>query len=277
MSDVLGSPPAPASSASQGASPASDPAPEHAPGAHWQREELAASFAERRRILIPLLELQEDVIGRLFARHGHPVERFLDLGCGAGAMSELLLRALPRAQGVLVDFSEPMLARAAVELARHSGRWQALTGDLNDPAWRAALPSCRYDAAVSGLAIHHLPGARKRELFAEVLELLEPGGMFVNMDYVSIEGPLRGVFDEQMLANAVRAERQAGGTHAEHELDLDDGDDRPDSVEDQLRWLREAGFEQVEAHFKWAEAAIFGGVRPGGRLAEETRETPWTQ
>jgi SAM-dependent methyltransferase len=234
------------------------------PGAHWQREELAASFTERRRILIPLLELQEDVIRRLLARHERPIVRFLDLGCGAGAMSELLLSADgagSEASGVLVDFSQPMLARAGVNLAGYAGRWQAVTGDLNDPAWGDALPGGRYDAVVSGLVIHHLPPERKRALFAEILELLEPGGMFVNMDYVAIDGPLRGLFDEEMLANAVRAERESGGTRHEHEVDLEDDDDRPDTVEDQLRWLRDAGFEQVEVHFKWAEAAVFGGVR----------------
>jgi tRNA (cmo5U34)-methyltransferase len=236
-----------------------------APGAHWQHEELAASFAERRRILIPLLELQEDVITRLFTRSKRPVKRFLDIGAGAGAMSELMLGmegAKSDSRGVLVDFSEPMLARAAVNLAAYAGRWQAVTGDLNDAAWRDALPGRRYDAVVSGLAIHHLPPERKPALFAEILELLEPGGMFVNMDYVAIDGPLRGLFDEQMLANAVRAERESGGTRHEHEVDLEDDDDRPDTVEDQLRWLREAGYEQVEVHFKWAEAAIYGGMRP---------------
>jgi hypothetical protein len=86
--------------------------------------------------------------------------------------------------------------------------------------------------------------------------------MFVNMDYVAIDGPLRGLFDEEMHAAAVRAERESGGTHPEHDLDLEDDDDRPDTVEDQLRWLRDAGFEQVEVHFKWAEAAVYGGARP---------------
>lgn len=247
-------------------------------GAHWQQEELAASFAERRRILIPLLELQEDVLTRLFSRSEHPVRRFLDVGAGAGAMSELMLGASvtgSESSGVLVDFSQPMLARAGVNLAGYAGRWQAVTGDLNEPAWRDALPGGRYDAVVSGLAIHHLLPERKPSLFAEILELLEPGGMFVNMDYVAIDGPLRGLFDEEMLANAVgaasspEAERESGGARHEHALsphekaDLEDDDDRPDTVEDQLRWLRDAGFEQVEVHFKWAEAAIFGGMRPG--------------
>ncbi|MCW3018971.1 MAG: hypothetical protein JWN10_1279 [Solirubrobacterales bacterium] len=237
------------------------------PGAHWQHEELAASFAERRRILIPLLELQEDVLTRLFSRSEHPVKRFLDVGAGAGAMSELMLGAGgagPESHAVLVDFSQPMLDRAAVNLAGYAGRWQAVTGDLNDPSWRDALPDGRYDAVVSGLAIHHLPPERKPALFAEILEVLEPGGMFVNMDYVAIDGPLRGLFDEQMLANAVRAERDSGGTRHEHEVDLEDDDDRPDTVEDQLRWLRDAGFQEVEVHFKWAEAAIYGGMRAVG-------------
>jgi SAM-dependent methyltransferase len=233
------------------------------PGAHWQREELAASFAERRRILIPLLEVQEEVVRHLLARHGRPIARFLDVGCGAGGMSEVVLGSRPGCEGVLVDFSEPMLERVAVQLAGYAGRWQAVSGDLNDPGWRDGLPAGRFDAIVSGLAIHHLPSDRKRTLFVELLDLLEPGGIFVNMDYVAIDGPLSGLFDEEMLAAAVRAERESGGTHSAHEVDLQDDDDRPDSVEDQLRWLREAGFEQVEVHFKWAEAAVFGGARPG--------------
>ena len=235
------------------------------PGAHWQREELAASFADRRGILIPLLDVQEDVIRRLLVRHERPIARFLDIGCGAGAMSELVLDSLPGSEAVLVDFSEPMLERAVAALPGHAGRWRAVTGDLNDPAWRDALPDGRYDAIFSGLAIHHLPSERKRTLFAELVGLLEPGGIFVNMDFVEIDGPLRGLFDEEMLAAAVRDDRERGGTHPEHELDLDDDDDRPDTIEDQLRWLRDAGFEQVEVHFKWAEAAIYGGARPAER------------
>lgn len=232
------------------------------PGAHWQRESLAGSYAERRAIMLPLLDVQEDLVRRLLARTERPIERFLDIGCGAGAMSELVLDSHPHAKGVLVDFSEPMLGRLDAQLERHAGRWQAVRGDLSTPGWLQSLSAGRYDAIVSGLAIHHLPSERKRVLFAELLELLEDGGIFINMDYVTIAGPLQGLFDEQMLANAVQADQARGGGHSHQELELEDDDDRPDTVEDQLAWLREAGFAQVEVHFKWAEAAIFGGSRP---------------
>ncbi len=240
-----------------------------APGAAWQQADLAVDFLERRHILLPLLDVQEDLIRRLLTRHGRPIERFLDVGCGDGAMTELVLSVGAREgrapQAVLVDFSQPMLKRAGARLADYRGRWDARRGDLNDPAWCEGLPDGHFGVVVSGLAIHHLPAERKRALYAEVFTLLAPGGIFVNMDVVAIEGPLRGLFDEQMLANAVHAERASGGTRTEAELELsDDEDDRPDTLGDQLRWLREAGFQECEAHFKWAEGAVFGGVRPAG-------------
>ncbi len=238
------------------------------PGAHWQRPELVTAFLSERKTLMPLLDIQEDVVARLLSRHPHRGPRFLDLGSGDGAMSELVLSLQPHAEAVLVDFSEPMLEGAERRLAGSPARWQIVRGDLSDASWRSSLPGGEFGGAVSGFAIHHLPAERKRALFGELHELLEPGAMFVNMDYVRTEGALRGLWDEQMLANAVRAERERGGSRSEAELErdlFDDSDeDRPDSTEDQVRWLRDAGFEQVEVHFKWAEAAIFGAVKPGG-------------
>ena len=240
------------------------------PGATWQRPKAAGWFLDERQARLPLIDVQEDVIRRLFERHGHTVERFLDLGAGDGALSELMLAVFPRAEAVLVDFSEPMLAGVEERLAGR-GRWRVVRGDLSDPGWRRELPEGGYGAAVSSLAIHHLPAERKRDLFGEVFELLEEGALFVNLDYVAIDGPLRGLWDEQLVANALRLERERGGSRSaaelEHEL-LDDADeDRPDTVEDQLRWLLEAGFEGIEVHFKWAEAAVFGGMRPRATAA----------
>lgn len=237
-------------------------------GAHtpaWQQEDTVASFAERRRVLIPLLDVQEDILEQVLTRGQRPVERFLDLGAGTGAVSELVLGlggADSQSEGVLVDFSEPMLERASANLAPFAGRWQIVRGDLASPQWQAGLPEGRYDAIVSGLAIHHLSPARKAELFAEAFDLLEPGGTFVNMDCVSVDGPLEGLFDEYMLASAVAHEHEHGRDGSDQNVDFDTGEDQLDSVEDQLRWLRDAGFQHVEVHFKWAEAAVFGGVKP---------------
>lgn len=235
-----------------------------APGADWQREQLVSSYLDRRRILLPLLDVQEDVIRRLIERHARAVSRFLDLGAGDGAMSALVFESRPGAHGVLLDNSEPMLARARLRLAGDGPSWEAVRADLARPGWREALPAGRYELILSGFAIHHLPSARKRALCEEVYDLLEPGGMFVNMDYVSVRGPLRGLFDEEMRAKALQHEHAHGGSRSAEEVDLEDDHDLPDPLLEQVRWLEQAGFADTEIHFKWAEAAIYGGVRPEG-------------
>jgi len=233
------------------------------PQAAWQRADIAGEFLDQRQRVLPLIDLQEELLRLLFERRRRPVARFLDLGSGDGAMTRLMRSVAPAAAAVLVDFSEPMLARAASRLGER-GAWQAVAADLGDPGWRRELPAGPFDAAVSSYAIHHLARERKRALFAEIRELLAPGGMFVNMDVVRIEGPLEGLFDERIAAAQAKLTHvHDGAAKAAGEDSFDDAaEDRPDPLEDQLGWLREAGFEQVEVHFKWAEGAIFGAVVP---------------
>jgi tRNA (cmo5U34)-methyltransferase len=228
----------------------------------WQESQVAANFLERRRSLLPQLEVQEQIIGHLLTRRGRLVEAVLDLGGGDGAMTQLALAHAPQARAVLVDFSEPMLERARARFAAEGGRSRAVRADLREATWAEALQEGRrFDLAISGLAIHHLDSRRKRELFKEVFDLLSPGGLFVNMDIVAVQGPLQGLFEEQMLANAECAAGEQGHG-GRHEIDFDGDEDRPDSAEDQLRWLHEAGFAEAEVQFKWAEAAILGAVKP---------------
>jgi SAM-dependent methyltransferase len=238
------------------------------PGATWQQEDLAASFLQRRGDFVPMLDEQEDIVRRLLERHGRMVTRFLDLGCGDGALTQLVIDAYPSAEGVLVDFSEPMLKRAGERVGRLGGRGTLVRADLNDPTWTQQLPGGRYDAIVSGLAIHHLPADRKRALFAELFGVLAPGGVFVNMDYVLVEGPLQGLFDEKKM-DALQADRDAACAGGLEEAIVDeDDDDRPDLAQAQVQWLREAGFEHAEVQFKWAEAAVMAGFKPDPRKGE---------
>jgi len=167
------------------------------------------------------------------------VERVLDLGTGDGRMLALVRSSHPEASAVGLDSSEPMLARAAqrfgddplVELRAH---------DFGQPL----VESGPFDAVVSGLAIHHLEDERKRELFGEIHALLAPGGVFANLDLVSSASP--------RLHERFR--REIG-------RDEDDPTDRLADLAAQLQWQREAGFAEVECHFKWLELALMVAAR----------------
>lgn len=172
-------------------------------------------------------------------RYQPNLERFIDLGTGDGRLIGLIREQHPNARALGVDFSEPMLARARerfaddrlVELREH---------DLTRPlAVRGHV-----DAVVSALAIHHLEDERKQALFREVHALLEPGGVFVNLDLVTA---VSGEQHERFRLAIGRAQ--------------DDPADRLSGLCDQLSWLRQAGFEYTDCQFKWLQLALLVGTR----------------
>ena len=240
------------------------------PGATWQQADLATSFLAHRADFVPMLEVQEDLVSRLLAAaRTSRRTRFLDLGCGDGALTQLVLDVHPSAEAVLLDFSEPMLAHAARAPAAPRRARCAGAGRPQRP--RVDASSCRggrFDAIVSGLAIHHLPAERKRALFAELFELLGAGRRVREHGLRARRGPTAGSLRREEDGRAARRARRAARARHEEVIIDEDDDDRPDLAQAQVQWLRDAGFEHAEVQFKWAEAAVLAGFKPDPREGE---------
>jgi SAM-dependent methyltransferase len=200
----------------------------------WADPGRVAEYLSRE---IPNRQLAETM---LFQALPEQIERVLDLGTGDGRLVSLVRSADPNAEAIGLDSSEPMLARARDRLAGEAGIEFRLH-DLRDP-----LPGdSSFDAIVSGLAIHHLEDERKRELFREIHVLLVPGGVFANLDLVS----------SSTAQLHERFRREIGRIE-------DDPTDRLADLCDQLSWLREAGFSEVDCHFKWLEMVLVVAAKP---------------
>ena len=152
-------------------------------------------------------ELQEAVVA---ATLGVDAGRVLELGTGTGETAMRVRANHPGADWVGVDASEPMLARARERLSGADLRLQRLEDEL---------PAGPFDLVVSALAVHHLDGPGKRDLFLRIARVLRPDGVFVLGDVV------------------VPPSGQPGPIYIDWVMDT------PDSVADQLAWLRAAGFE----------------------------------
>jgi tRNA (cmo5U34)-methyltransferase len=136
--------------------------------------------------------------------------RVLELGTGSGETALRVLANHSDARWVGIDASEPMLAQARERLPGADLRLQRLEDEL---------PAGPFDLVVSALAVHHLDSTSKRDLFSRIADVLRPGGKFVVGDVV------------------VPAAGKTGPIYIDWVLD------RPDSVDDQLAWLRAAGFK----------------------------------
>ncbi|GGM11265.1 methyltransferase [Micromonospora yangpuensis] len=111
--------------------------------------------------------------------------RLLDLAGGTGSISLRALARLPQAQLTLADIDPVLLGIAEASLA---GRATVVRADLRDPRWSSALPHSGYDAVFTATALHWLPPDRVTALYAEIRQILRPGGLFVNADHMPDDG-----------------------------------------------------------------------------------------
>ena len=190
---------------------------------HWD----PAGYLALMRDEVPDYELLQD---EAVAATGDGAQRILELGTGTGETTRRVLERHPAAAVVGVDASAGMLAQAHTVLAPE--RVDLRRGHLEE-----ALPDGPFDVVVSVLAVHHLDGDGKADLFRRVAAVLAPGGRFVLGDVVVPSDP------------------------ADVVTPIDGDYDKPSSIDDQLAWLAGAG---LSAELRWArrDLAVIAGRAP---------------
>lgn len=165
-----------------------------------------SSYLNAVRAEVPAYDELQKVVAQ--ATVGLRVRRVLDLGTGTGETAARVLVTHPGAAVTAIDASADMVAVASRALPEADVR----VGRLED-----ALPKGPFDLVVSCLAVHHLPGHAKAELFRRVSAVLVREGRFVLGDVIV---PNDG---------------------ADVVTPLEPGVDLPDRLEEQLQWLSQAG------------------------------------
>ncbi|MGP3923516.1 class I SAM-dependent methyltransferase [Streptomyces sp. 8N616] len=235
----------------------------------WEEQD-SSEFIELGEYFVPERQVQMDVVTSLIPEPQNPAE-FLDLCCGQGRLSEALLKAFPQATVVGLDLSRTMLDTARRELSAYESRFRTEQFDLAGKDWRTRDEAPA--AVVSSLAIHHLDGDGKRELFRDVFAMLRPGGVLVIADLIQPVGERGVALARRMWNEAVKAQSLVGtGTTEPYEkfhalewscYEYPDDLDKPSPLFDQLGWLRDAGFNEVDLYWMKAGHAVYGGVKPG--------------
>jgi tRNA (cmo5U34)-methyltransferase len=140
---------------------------------------------------------------------GSGASRLLELGTGTGESALRVLRHHAGAALTGIDESADMLRVARERLPEADLR----VSRLEDP-----LPDGPFDLVFAVLAIHHLDGPGKADLFRRVAAVLAPGGRFVIGDVVVPDDP------------------------ADATTPLSPDYDLPSHADDQIAWLADAGF-----------------------------------
>ncbi|MHA4815438.1 class I SAM-dependent methyltransferase [Streptomyces aculeolatus] len=105
-----------------------------------------------------------------------PGSRAVEIGCGSGYGTKLILDRFRAAQVDAIDLDPDMIARAQRRLADRPGRVRLTVGDATDLRSAFGAEDDTYDAAFDFAIIHHIPDWRSA--VAEIARVLKPGGVF---------------------------------------------------------------------------------------------------
>ena len=196
----------------------------------------------------------------------------LELCCGEGLLAEVLLDSFPTFTVHGLDGSVEMPQRARERLIRFENRFQCRIFHLASVDWRR--PEFPVHAVVSSMAVHHLTGPQKQELFLDVHQMQADGGLLVIADIVQhpTEAAKRvaaETWDKVVQKRSLELDGNADayeffegeGWNTFWYLDPEDID-KPSPLFDQLKWLENAGFVDVDLHWMLAGHAVFSARKP---------------
>jgi ubiquinone/menaquinone biosynthesis C-methylase UbiE len=202
--------------------------------------------------------------------------RVLDICAGYGATTKLVLDAFPHSSVVVHDDSEPMLLEARLRLAGASDHVSYARGDLLSETWTADIPG-GFDAVISAIAIRNARYPQRiRAIYREVFDLLEDGGCFYNVDYVTPPGELvaRARRHALLMDYRLRIRQETGlwqpldGLISKVDVPplysvspLDEQQLEPTSLANLMSWLVEAGFSQIECFWHDGLRALMGAFK----------------
>ncbi|HMK46109.1 MAG TPA: class I SAM-dependent methyltransferase [Methanocella sp.] len=210
-------------------------------------DDIAQKYDGQRRQLIPCFDDFYGIAAQL-ACSDSPTPEILDIGAGTGLLTRYVSMKFPEARFTLVDLSKEML-NAARRRFEGRGNFRYIVADYTSYEFEST-----YDIVISSLSIHHLENGEKRRLYRRIYQALNDGGTFVNADQVL--GPTAGCEDryqqywkETILAGTLPT-CEVEAAFSRMKMDV------PAKLADNLDWLTECGFRDVDVYYKYFTFAV---------------------
>jgi tRNA (cmo5U34)-methyltransferase len=202
------------------------------------------------RKFVPQYDQMLDAVADAVSEHlPKPDARVLDLGAGTGSLAHRLATRFEQLLLVLLDADAEMLSQAKKRLEAFTSRVEFVEG-----SFPGVLPKC--DLAVASLSLHHLfDPVQRQAAHRAIYESLPSGGVLVNADAMvptaaELSEPLMKRWAAHLVAHgdteAQAFERFAQWAH----------EDKYFGVEQELAWLKAAGFEQVDVRWRGTPTCV---------------------
>ena len=230
----------------------------------WQVQHLygnaAAGYDHYIRRIVPCYDTMQarvvDTVKELCGSAG-PGE-VIELGVGSGSLAFHLLSSLTLRKYHGFETCQALCKLAKAKLSVFSANIIVTRRDFRKTAWPKGV-----GAVVSTLTMHYLNNEEKKRTFQKAFRALRPNGVIVIGDRVISRNPSIGrVYRRRMkLYWQLATKKWTARQRAEHRT-YDDSKEEPWFLDEELRWLQEAGFANVECIWKDFNYCVFCGTKP---------------
>ncbi|MGE5306413.1 MAG: class I SAM-dependent methyltransferase [Alphaproteobacteria bacterium] len=235
----------------------------------WADPDYIEWWLKKRAWKGPIREMQAEMVARMIPYPLDRAIRVLDLCAGFGALAIAILKSRPKAKAFCIDRSEEMTKLGRDRAASFAERIEFAQASLDTGDWLKSVTGT-YDAVVSAQAlIRFTTSARRKSLYREIFSIVTPGGCFINLDDVCAPTPgLRKRYNAALDQWLEGCTQQAGGAtpqFVKYQEDAPGNYSEPSKdgfLDQELSWLREAGFEDVDCFWKFGVMTVYGGFRP---------------
>ena len=184
--------------------------------------------------------------------------RAIDLGIGTGYFTKQFLDHFPNSRVLGIDGAQAMIELAKARLMSLASRVQFVIGDFRK-LQELTSGAGTIDVVFSSYALHHLSRPDKETVLRRVVELLVPGGWFVNADLIVADSPeLESRLQELRIAGIVERAHGSNNRFADSAstrrflANLERKEvDQPLTLAEDLTLLRSSGLKNVSAF--WLE------------------------
>lgn len=181
----------------------------------------------------------------------------LDIGCGAGNYTLMMLSKIPDLNCTLVDLSKPMLDKAFERVSQKTNNQVTiLQGDIRE----VELNENHFDIILAGAVLHHLRDDKDWETtFEKLFKLLKPGGCLMISDLITQDIELVTEYTWERYGDYL--EGLGGKAYRQNVFDYIAKEDSPRSMNYQLDLMKHVGFSKVEILHKNMCFGAFGGIK----------------
>jgi len=181
--------------------------------------------------------------------------RIIDLGCGTGTIAKRLADKFPNSKIVCLDIASKMIEIAKYKLQDHNNT-EFIVGDFSKIDFHE-----QFDVVVSSLALHHIQtDNEKKEFYQKIYSILTNSGQFINADVVLATTDYQQVINMSRwidyMNKSVPMEEILNKWIPGHKTE-----DRPSKLMDQLNWLEEIGFKNIDVLWKYYNFSVYGGMK----------------